>query len=116
VVRAIIDIARALGMTTVAEGIETPTQLKCLRDLGCPLAQGFLFARPLEASAMEELVARPVGPIWSVTSGNRLNGQGRRRLPAVVVRSGEPGGPVGRAEDGLKRPPRLQRRTRGGQP
>ena len=107
VVRAIIDIARALGMTTVAEGIETPTQLKRLRDLGCPLAQGFLFARPIEAAAMEELVARPVGPIWSVTSGNRLNGQGRRRLPAVVVRPPEPG---------PKRLPKLQRRTDGGQP
>jgi EAL domain-containing protein (putative c-di-GMP-specific phosphodiesterase class I) len=74
VVRAIIEIARALKLTTVAEGIETPTQRDRLRDLGCPLAQGFLFARPLEAAAMEELVARPVGPIWSVTSGSRSGG------------------------------------------
>jgi diguanylate cyclase (GGDEF)-like protein/PAS domain S-box-containing protein len=116
VVRAIIEIARALGMTTVAEGIETPTQLKRLRDLGCPLAQGFLFARPLEAAAMEELVARPVGPIWSVTSGKQRVGQSRRRLPDVVVQPAERGGSAGRAEHGLKRPPRLQRRTRSGQP
>ena len=86
IVRAIIEIARALGMTTVAEGIETSTQRDRLRDLGCPLAQGFLFARPLEAAAMEELVARPVGPIWSVTSGTRRGSQSRRRLLDVVVR------------------------------
>jgi len=53
--------SRGARMTTVAEGIETPIQLERLRDLGCPLAQGFLFARPLEAAAMEELVARRSG-------------------------------------------------------
>ena len=116
VVRAIIEIARALGMTTIAEGIETPTQLERLRELGCPLAQGFLFARPLEAAAMAELVARPVGPIWSVTSGNRRSSQGRRPLSNVVVQTAEPGGSVGRPEHGLKRPPTLQRRPRSGQP
>jgi diguanylate cyclase (GGDEF)-like protein/PAS domain S-box-containing protein len=113
VVRAIIEIARALGMTTVAEGIETPTQLKRLRDLGCPLAQGFLFARPLEAAAMAELVARPVGPIWSVASGSRSGSQSRRRL-LDVVRSAEPRGSTGAAGRSPKRPPRLQRRTHGG--
>jgi hypothetical protein len=112
-VRAIIEIARALGMTTVAEGIETPTQLKRLRDLGCPLAQGFLFARPLEAAAMAELVARPVGPIWSVASGSRSGSQSRRRL-LDVVRSAEPRGSTGAAGRSPKRPPRLQRRTHGG--
>jgi diguanylate cyclase (GGDEF)-like protein/PAS domain S-box-containing protein len=116
VVRAIIDIARALGMTTVAEGIETPIQLERLRDLGCPLAQGFLFARPLEAAAMEELVARPVGPIWSVTSGKRRSSESRRRLTDAVVRPAEPRGSTVAAGQSLKRPPRLQRRTRSGQP
>ena len=116
VVRAIIDIARALGMTTVAEGIETPTQLQRLRDLGCPLAQGFLFARPLEAAAIEELVARPVGPLWSVTSGSRRETKSRRRLTDVVVRPAEPRGSMAAAGQSLKRTPRLQRRTRSGQP
>jgi diguanylate cyclase (GGDEF)-like protein/PAS domain S-box-containing protein len=97
VVRAIIEIARALGMTTVAEGIETPTQLECLRDLGCPLGQGFLFARPLEPAAMAELVALPVGPIWPVASSSPRGSQSRRRATDVVVRPAEPRGPTGAA-------------------
>ena len=116
IVRAIIEIARALGMTTVAEGIETPTQLKRLRDLGCPFAQGFLFARPLEAAAMDELVARPVGPIWSVTSGTRRGNHSRRRLPDVAGRPAEAEGPIHTAGQSPKRSPGLQRRARGGQP
>jgi EAL domain-containing protein (putative c-di-GMP-specific phosphodiesterase class I) len=114
VVRAIIEIARALGMTTVAEGIETPTQLECLRDLGCPLGQGFLFARPLEPAAMAELVALPVGPIWPVASSSPRGSQSRRRATDVVVRPAEPRGPTGAAGQSLKRPPRLRRRARGG--
>jgi diguanylate cyclase (GGDEF)-like protein/PAS domain S-box-containing protein len=115
-VRAIIEIARALGMTTVAEGIETPTQLERLRDLGCPLAQGFLFARPLEAAAMAELVARPVGPIWSVASSSRRASQNRRGATDVVVPPAGPRGSTGAAGQSLKRPPKLQRHARGGQP
>ena len=116
VVRAIIEIARALGMTTVAEGIETPTQRERLRDLGCPLAQGFLFARPLEAAAMEELVARPVGPIWSVASSSRRGSQSRRRAKDVVVRPAEPHGSTDANGRSPKRPLKLQRHTRGAQP
>jgi hypothetical protein len=103
-------------MTTVAEGIETPTQLERLRELGCPLAQGFLFAKPLEAAAMAELVARPVGPIWSVTSGIRRGSQSRRRAKDVVVRPAEPHGSTGANGQSLKRSLKLQRHTRGGQP
>jgi diguanylate cyclase (GGDEF)-like protein/PAS domain S-box-containing protein len=114
VVRAIIEIARALGMTTVAEGIETPTQRDRLRDLGCPLAQGFLFARPLEAAAIEELVARPIGPIWPVASDNRPGHQSRRRAADAVLRPAEPRASTGAATPSLKRPPRLHRRTRSG--
>ena len=46
-----MSLARALGLSTVAEGIETPEQLEQLRAIGCELGQGFLFgpARPAEA-------------------------------------------------------------------
>jgi len=64
-VHAIIEIGRALGLTTVAEGIETPTQLRRLRELGCVLGQGYLFARPLERDAMADLVARKTGPAFA---------------------------------------------------
>jgi EAL domain-containing protein (putative c-di-GMP-specific phosphodiesterase class I) len=39
-------VARALGLSVVAEGIEEPTQLEVLRGMDCDAAQGFLFMRP----------------------------------------------------------------------
>ena len=42
-------LARDLGFTSVAEGVETPAQLAALTSLGCTLAQGYLFCRPLPA-------------------------------------------------------------------
>ncbi|EYB67268.1 hypothetical protein DEIPH_ctg046orf0076 [Deinococcus phoenicis] len=50
VVRAIIMLAQSLGLETVAEGVETAEELAVLRDLGCTLGQGYLFARPLRAT------------------------------------------------------------------
>jgi diguanylate cyclase (GGDEF)-like protein/PAS domain S-box-containing protein len=47
VAEALIHLSRILDLETVAEGIETSAQLKELLDLGCPSAQGYLFARPL---------------------------------------------------------------------
>lgn len=46
VVRAILALAHGLGLEVVAEGIETAAQHEILRDFGCRLGQGFLFARP----------------------------------------------------------------------
>jgi diguanylate cyclase (GGDEF)-like protein len=65
VVRAIVEIGRALSLTTVAEGIETPTELQRLRELGCVLGQGYLFAKPLERDAMADLVARKTGAVFA---------------------------------------------------
>lgn len=45
-VRSIIDIARSLGVETIAEGVETMQHAAMLRDLGCDLLQGYAFARP----------------------------------------------------------------------
>ena len=44
-----IQLASGLGMTALAEGIETPGELEFLRAHGCPLGQGFHFARPVPA-------------------------------------------------------------------
>lgn len=49
VARAILAIARALGLDVVAEGVEDAAQAAHLRALGCARAQGFLFARPMPA-------------------------------------------------------------------
>jgi diguanylate cyclase (GGDEF)-like protein/PAS domain S-box-containing protein len=46
IVRAVIGLGRELGITVLAEGVETMEQLAMLRDLGCQQAQGFLFSEP----------------------------------------------------------------------
>jgi EAL domain-containing protein (putative c-di-GMP-specific phosphodiesterase class I) len=59
--RAIVELARALGLTVVAEGVETAGQAAALRRLGCPLAQGFYFAPPLRKLEIEELIRVSAG-------------------------------------------------------
>ncbi|MDQ3938855.1 MAG: EAL domain-containing protein, partial [Chloroflexota bacterium] len=56
-VRAILELCRTIGLTTVAEGIETQAQADVIRQLGCELAQGYHFARPLEPSQIRFLSA-----------------------------------------------------------
>lgn len=51
-VEGIIGIAHTLGLDVVAEGIEYDAQRERLRDLGCDLGQGYLFAKPLTGSDM----------------------------------------------------------------
>jgi EAL domain-containing protein (putative c-di-GMP-specific phosphodiesterase class I) len=59
IVRTIIELARVMGMDVVAEGIETHEQYALLRKLGCRYGQGYLFAPPLPASRMTELLRLP---------------------------------------------------------
>jgi diguanylate cyclase (GGDEF)-like protein/PAS domain S-box-containing protein len=53
---AIVRMAQALSIEVIAEGVETVTQLKLVRDLGCELAQGFYLHRPLQARQITELL------------------------------------------------------------
>jgi len=53
---AIIAMADALHLSVIAEGVETPGQLGRLTELGCGYAQGFYFARPLDAAAVTSLL------------------------------------------------------------
>jgi diguanylate cyclase (GGDEF)-like protein len=52
----LIQLGKALGLETLAEGVEHHSQVRELRREGCDLAQGFLFARPLAADAIERLL------------------------------------------------------------
>ncbi|MBY0402098.1 ammonium transporter [Myxococcota bacterium] len=62
VVRSILELARALGLRTVAEGVETEEQCERLRALGCDRLQGYLFSRPLPAEAVVDWVSRVCTP------------------------------------------------------
>lgn len=59
IVRTIIELARVLGMSVVAEGIETHAQYDLLQQLGCRFGQGYLFARPMSAEAISQLLSLP---------------------------------------------------------
>ena len=63
IVEAIVVLAHKLGMTTVAEGVETLAQLQQLRQIGCEQVQGFLFSRPVEVGQITAML----------TAGIRLN-------------------------------------------
>jgi EAL domain-containing protein (putative c-di-GMP-specific phosphodiesterase class I) len=56
-VRAIVSMARELGMETIAEGIETGEQLSDLQSLLVGYGQGFLLSRPLDVVAAEAVLA-----------------------------------------------------------
>jgi Amt family ammonium transporter len=59
IVKTIVTLARNLGMSLVAEGVETEMQRRHLESLSCDQVQGFLFSGPLEAPAAESLLAAP---------------------------------------------------------
>lgn len=59
-VGSIIDIARKLGLPTVAEGIETRAQMAVLRSMGCDIGQGFLFSHPLPLPDALALLGQPL--------------------------------------------------------
>jgi diguanylate cyclase (GGDEF)-like protein len=57
IVRTIIEMARTLSLTVVAEGVETERQVAFLREFGCQQAQGYFFARPMPADDFTSLLA-----------------------------------------------------------
>jgi diguanylate cyclase (GGDEF)-like protein/PAS domain S-box-containing protein len=56
----LVNLAHALGLVAVAEGIESELQLRSLKSFGCDLGQGFLFARPMPANELNHLLAEGV--------------------------------------------------------
>lgn len=56
IVKAVIELSRSLGIRVVAEGIETSTQMEFLKQEGCDLGQGYLYARPMPGSELPQFV------------------------------------------------------------
>lgn len=65
ILKAMVEMAHALGDRVIAEGVETQAQFEFLRGIGCDCIQGYLFARPMAPQALEEWfearAARPTG-------------------------------------------------------
>ena len=78
---AIVGVSRSLGLETVAEGVETPRQLRFVADYGCTRAQGFLLGRPQAADAIGALLS--AGGRVPITAGaTAIPGNGEvLRLP-----------------------------------
>ena len=56
IVRVTIALGSALGLATIAEGVETEAQAKLLRSMGCDQAQGYYFGRPMQTSAITDVL------------------------------------------------------------
>ena len=59
-VELILDIAGALQLTVVAEGVEKEGQLQLLKDAGCDLVQGYYFSKPVPAEEFQELIKKEI--------------------------------------------------------
>jgi EAL domain-containing protein (putative c-di-GMP-specific phosphodiesterase class I) len=57
-VALILDISKELDIPVVAEGVETEAQLQMLRKLGCAIAQGYYFSRPLNVAEFENKILK----------------------------------------------------------
>ena len=100
IVAAIVGLGHSLGLTTIAEGIETEAQADTLLCLGCEIGQGWLYRRPVPAEQLMEIVALPsrlaspalaaFGDTWTVSS---LEAQPMQRLAQLeAIYDGAPVG------------------------
>lgn len=80
IVRATADLARALGIVALAEGVEQRDQLDLLKGMGCSLAQGYLWSRPVPAADIAAmLLSGSTISVPSATQGSEAGGP----VPAV---------------------------------
>jgi predicted signal transduction protein with EAL and GGDEF domain len=66
IVKSILALARSLNMTTVAEGIETESQMALLQDFGCHYGQGYYFSKPVCSSDAGRLLERGTEGVYSI--------------------------------------------------
>jgi diguanylate cyclase (GGDEF)-like protein len=84
-VKSVVDMAAALDLHTVAEGIETIEQLRAVRAMGCEHGQGYLFSRPVEAGVITDLLtARHTYPVGDERSAPPVPRQADRQTAAAL--------------------------------
>jgi EAL domain-containing protein (putative c-di-GMP-specific phosphodiesterase class I) len=76
IVKTIVDLAHGLGLTATAEGVEKAEQLHLLRDLGCDMAQGYLFSAAMDGFALAEWRSR-FAERWPSLAGEDRPASGR---------------------------------------
>jgi len=62
ILAAIIHMARGLGLDVMAEGVESPGEMRALLDRGCTMMQGYLFSKPVDKNQLDWLVTSPDAP------------------------------------------------------
>jgi diguanylate cyclase (GGDEF)-like protein len=63
-VRSMVDLGHHLGLSVVAEGVETQATMQALRGLGCDVAQGYFFARPQDSASFQVWKAKRAEQAW----------------------------------------------------
>ncbi|MGB2669940.1 MAG: EAL domain-containing protein [Candidatus Acidiferrum sp.] len=66
IVKTILSLGKNLRMKVVAEGVETCEQMNLLKSLGCEFAQGYLFSRPLDSTAVERILGASEGNCYTL--------------------------------------------------
>lgn len=88
IVLALVGLGRSLDLTVVAEGVETEEQADLLRLIGCPVAQGYLFGKPLPAERVPEMLARQL-PIRTPFRPERMSLEQRAYQLSALYRAPE---------------------------
>ena len=84
IVAAVVGLGQSLGLTTVAEGVETEEQAEMLLWLGCDIAQGWLYGKPVPGEQLQEETVRPRRTIFAepgVSTDRRRTGHNLEGIP-----------------------------------
>lgn len=88
IVRSVIDVARSLGITTTAEGVENSRQLALLTEEGCTQAQGYLFSRAEPANHITDLRRKGAAPQVPTLGALSLSGRRGQASDSTAPRKG----------------------------